>query len=48
MGPTGVGKTELTKAVCEFVFNDPTAMVNGWGAWPMVRKKGGVEGAEVR
>jgi len=27
LGPTGVGKTELTKALAEFMFNDETAMV---------------------
>jgi ATP-dependent Clp protease ATP-binding subunit ClpB len=27
LGPTGVGKTELTKAVAEFMFDDDTAMV---------------------
>jgi ATP-dependent Clp protease ATP-binding subunit ClpB len=27
MGPTGVGKTELSKALAEFMFNDPNAMV---------------------
>ena len=27
LGPTGVGKTELTKALAEFFFNDETAMV---------------------
>lgn len=27
MGPTGVGKTELTKAVAEFIFNTKNAMV---------------------
>ncbi len=27
LGPTGVGKTELTKAVAEFLFDDETAMV---------------------
>lgn len=27
LGPTGVGKTELTKALAEFLFNDATAMV---------------------
>ena len=27
LGPTGVGKTELTKAVAEFLFDDDTAMV---------------------
>ena len=27
LGPTGVGKTELTKALAEFMFNDPQAMV---------------------
>lgn len=27
LGPTGVGKTELTKALAEFLFNDDTAMV---------------------
>ncbi len=26
LGPTGVGKTELTKALAEFLFNDDTAM----------------------
>jgi ATP-dependent Clp protease ATP-binding subunit ClpA len=26
-GPTGVGKTELTKALAEFLFDDETAMV---------------------
>lgn len=26
-GPTGVGKTELTKAVAEFLFDDDSAMV---------------------
>ena len=26
LGPTGVGKTELTKALAEFMFNDDTAM----------------------
>ena len=27
LGPTGVGKTELTKALANFLFNDPHAMV---------------------
>ncbi len=27
LGPTGVGKTELTKALAEFLFDDATAMV---------------------
>ncbi|MCF7975568.1 MAG: ATP-dependent chaperone ClpB [Phycisphaerae bacterium] len=27
MGPTGVGKTELCKALAEFMFNDPNAMI---------------------
>ena len=27
LGPTGVGKTELTKAVAEFLFDDDSAMV---------------------
>nr|MCU0909135.1 AAA family ATPase [Paracoccaceae bacterium] len=27
LGPTGVGKTELTKALAEYLFNDDTAMV---------------------
>ncbi|MAR57034.1 MAG: ATP-dependent chaperone ClpB [Rickettsiales bacterium] len=27
LGPTGVGKTELTKALADFLFDDPTAMV---------------------
>jgi ATP-dependent Clp protease ATP-binding subunit ClpB len=27
LGPTGVGKTELSKALAEFLFNDPNAMV---------------------
>ena len=27
LGPTGVGKTELTKALAEFLFADPSAMV---------------------
>jgi ATP-dependent Clp protease ATP-binding subunit ClpB len=27
LGPTGVGNTELTKALAEFLFDDPTAMV---------------------
>ncbi len=27
LGPTGVGKTELTKALAEFLFDDPQAMV---------------------
>ena len=27
LGPTGVGKTELTKALAEFLFDDPSAMV---------------------
>jgi ATP-dependent Clp protease ATP-binding subunit ClpB len=27
LGPTGVGKTELAKALAEFLFNDPTSMV---------------------
>jgi ATP-dependent Clp protease ATP-binding subunit ClpB len=27
LGPTGVGKTELTKALAEFLFNDDSAMV---------------------
>lgn len=27
LGPTGVGKTELSKAVAEFMFNDPEALV---------------------
>ena len=27
LGPTGVGKTELSKALAEFMFNDPNAMI---------------------
>ena len=27
MGPTGVGKTELAKALAEFMFDDEQAMV---------------------
>ncbi len=27
LGPTGVGKTELTKALADFLFNDPAAMI---------------------
>ncbi|PZO72129.1 MAG: ATP-dependent chaperone ClpB [Sphingomonas taxi] len=27
LGPTGIGKTELTKALAEFLFDDPSAMV---------------------
>src|ERR1700730_18210996 len=27
LGPTGVGKTELTKALAEYLFDDETAMV---------------------
>jgi len=27
LGPTGVGKTELTKALTQFLFNDPSAML---------------------
>jgi ATP-dependent Clp protease ATP-binding subunit ClpB len=27
LGPTGVGKTELTKALADFLFDDETAMV---------------------
>ncbi len=27
LGPTGVGKTELTKALADFLFDDPSAMV---------------------
>ena len=27
LGPTGVGKTELSKALADFLFNDPSAMV---------------------
>nr|MBC8377949.1 AAA family ATPase [Planctomycetota bacterium] len=27
LGPTGVGKTELSKALAEFMFNDPASMV---------------------
>src|SRR5258705_8407204 len=27
LGPTGVGKTELTKALAEFLFDDSTALV---------------------
>jgi ATP-dependent Clp protease ATP-binding subunit ClpB len=27
LGPTGVGKTELTKALAEFLFDDEQAMV---------------------
>ena len=27
LGPTGVGKTELCKALAEFIFDDPTAMI---------------------
>jgi ATP-dependent Clp protease ATP-binding subunit ClpB len=27
LGPTGVGKTELTKALAEFLFDDETAML---------------------
>ncbi|OQS07085.1 AAA ATPase domain-containing protein [Thraustotheca clavata] len=26
LGPTGVGKTELTKALCDFLFQDPSAL----------------------
>ena len=27
LGPTGVGKTELTKALAEFMFNDDNALI---------------------
>src|SRR5256886_16412939 len=27
LGPTGVGKTELTKALAEYLFDDETAMI---------------------
>jgi len=27
LGPTGTGKTELTKTIAEFLFNDPNAMI---------------------
>jgi ATP-dependent Clp protease ATP-binding subunit ClpB len=27
LGPTGVGKTELARALAEFLFNDPTSMI---------------------
>ena len=27
LGPTGVGKTELSKALAEFLFNDPASMI---------------------
>ena len=27
LGPTGVGKTELTKALSEFIFDDPSAIL---------------------
>jgi len=27
LGPTGVGKTELSKALTEFIFNDSNAML---------------------
>ena len=27
LGPTGVGKTELAKALAEFLFNDENAMI---------------------
>ena len=27
LGPTGVGKTELTRKLAEFMFNDPEALV---------------------
>jgi ATP-dependent Clp protease ATP-binding subunit ClpA len=27
LGPTGVGKTELTKALAEFMFNDEKALI---------------------
>jgi ATP-dependent Clp protease ATP-binding subunit ClpB len=27
LGPTGVGKTELSKALADFLFNDPSAMI---------------------
>lgn len=27
LGPTGVGKTELSKSLAEFLFNDPSAMI---------------------
>ncbi|MCH9780682.1 MAG: ATP-dependent chaperone ClpB, partial [Alphaproteobacteria bacterium] len=27
LGPTGIGKTELTKAIAQFLFDDPAAMV---------------------
>ena len=27
LGPTGVGKTELTKALAEFLFDDENAMI---------------------
>ena len=27
LGPTGVGKTELTKALAQFIFNDDNALI---------------------
>ncbi len=39
LGPTGVGKTELTKALAAFLFDDDSAMVridmtNSWRSTP--------------
>jgi ATP-dependent Clp protease ATP-binding subunit ClpB len=39
LGPTGVGKTELTKALAEFLFDDATAMVRSTcrSSWRSIR-----------
>jgi flagellar biosynthesis GTPase FlhF len=34
LGPTGVGKTELAKALAAFLFNSEDAMVRGGGGVP--------------
>jgi ATP-dependent Clp protease ATP-binding subunit ClpB len=42
LGPTGVGKTELTKALAEFLFDDETAMVriDMSSSWRSTRSRG--------
>jgi ATP-dependent Clp protease ATP-binding subunit ClpB len=43
LGPTGVGKTELAKALAAFLFNSEDAMVGvgGWGGgWGVIVTRG--------
>jgi MoxR-like ATPase len=37
LGPTGVGKTELAKALASYLFNTEEAMVRGLSARPAAR-----------